>query len=108
MSMTDPIADMLTRIRNGQKARKVAVSMPASKAKEAIAKVLQDEGYITGFATDGEGATSQSSSSISKACPLSRRSNAPVAPGCVFTGARKTCQRYWAASVLQSFQRLRA
>lgn len=56
MSMTDPIADMLTRIRNGQKARKVAVSMPASKQKEAIAKVLEDEGYITGFAVEGEGA----------------------------------------------------
>ncbi len=56
MSMTDPIADMLTRIRNGQKARKVSVSMPASKAKEALAKVLQQEGYITGFSTDGEGA----------------------------------------------------
>jgi small subunit ribosomal protein S8 len=56
MSMTDPIADMLTRIRNGQGARKVTVSMPASKAKEAVAKVLQDEGYISGFATDGEGA----------------------------------------------------
>lgn len=56
MSMTDPIADMLTRIRNGQSARKVSVSMPASKAKEAVAKVLQDEGYILGFATDGEGA----------------------------------------------------
>jgi len=54
--MTDPIADMLTRIRNGQSARKVSVSMPASKAKEAVAKVLQDEGYILGFATDGEGA----------------------------------------------------
>jgi small subunit ribosomal protein S8 len=53
--MTDPIADMLTRIRNGQKARKVSVSMPASKAKEAVAKVLQDEGYITGFSTEGEG-----------------------------------------------------
>ena len=51
MSMTDPIADMLTRIRNGQKARKVTVSMPASKVKEAIAKVLQDEGYISGFST---------------------------------------------------------
>ena len=59
MSMTDPISDMLTRIRNGQKARKVAVSMPASKAKEAVAKVLLDEGYITGFATDGEGAEKQ-------------------------------------------------
>ncbi len=56
MSMTDPIADMLTRIRNGQKARMVSVSMPASKAKEAVAKVLQDEGYITGYSTAGEGA----------------------------------------------------
>jgi small subunit ribosomal protein S8 len=55
MSMSDPIADMLTRIRNGQSARKVSVSMPASKAKEAVAKVLQDEGYILGFATEGEG-----------------------------------------------------
>lgn len=56
MSMTDPISDMLTRIRNGQKARKVSVAMPASAAKEAVAKVLKDEGYITGFATEGEGA----------------------------------------------------
>jgi len=57
MSMTDPIADMLTRIRNGQKARRVAVSMPASKVKEAVASVLKDEGYITDFAVDGEGAS---------------------------------------------------
>lgn len=57
MTMTDPISDMLTRIRNGQKARKVSVSMPASKAKEAIARVLEEEGYITGFATEGEGAS---------------------------------------------------
>ena len=57
MTMTDPISDMLTRIRNGQKARKVSVSMPASKAKEAIARVLEDEGYVTGFATEGEGAS---------------------------------------------------
>ena len=56
MSMTDPIADMLTRIRNGQKARMVNVSMPASKAKEAVAKVLKDEGYITSYSTEGEGA----------------------------------------------------
>jgi small subunit ribosomal protein S8 len=59
MSMSDPIADMLTRIRNGQGARKVTVSMPASKAKEAVAKVLQDEGYILGFATEGEGASKE-------------------------------------------------
>jgi small subunit ribosomal protein S8 len=57
MTMTDPISDMLTRIRNGQKARKVSVSMPASKAKEAIAKVLKEEGYITDFSTEGEGST---------------------------------------------------
>lgn len=59
MTMTDPIADMLTRIRNGQKARKVSVTMPASKAKEAIARVLEDEGYITGFGTEGEGAAKE-------------------------------------------------
>ncbi len=57
MTMTDPISDMLTRIRNGQKARKVSVSMPASKAKEAVAKVLKEEGYITDFWTEGEGST---------------------------------------------------
>lgn len=51
MSMSDPIADMLTRIRNGQQARKVSVSMPAAKLKSSVAKVLQDEGYITGFET---------------------------------------------------------
>lgn len=56
MSMTDPISDMLTRIRNGQKARKVSVSMPASTVKSAIAGVLREEGYITGFETSGEGA----------------------------------------------------
>ncbi len=56
MSMTDPISDMLTRIRNGQKARKVSVSMPASNVKMAVAGVLKDEGYITDFETSGEGA----------------------------------------------------
>jgi small subunit ribosomal protein S8 len=54
--MTDPIADMLTRIRNGQKARMVSVDMPASNAKEAIARVLKEEGYITDYSTAGEGA----------------------------------------------------
>jgi small subunit ribosomal protein S8 len=54
--MTDPIADMLTRIRNGQKARMVSVSMPGSKAKEAVAKVLKDEGYVTDYSSEGKGA----------------------------------------------------
>ncbi|VAW54488.1 SSU ribosomal protein S8p (S15Ae) [hydrothermal vent metagenome] len=51
--MTDPIADMLTRVRNAQSAAKFDVTMPSSKLKMAIAKVLQDEGYITGFSSDG-------------------------------------------------------
>ena len=49
MSMTDPIADMLTRIRNAQMIRKPTVSMPSSKVKASIAQVLKDEGYIDGF-----------------------------------------------------------
>ncbi len=49
MSMSDPIADMLTRIRNGQMVEKQEVVMPSSKLKIAIAKVLKDEGYINGF-----------------------------------------------------------
>jgi small subunit ribosomal protein S8 len=47
--MSDPISDMLTRIRNAQMAEKVTVVMPSSKLKTAIAKVLQDEGYVDGF-----------------------------------------------------------
>ena len=50
MSMSDPIADMLTRIRNAQQSEKQSVAMPASKVKAAIAKVLKDEGYIEDFA----------------------------------------------------------
>lgn len=49
MTMTDPIADMLTRIRNGLKAEKVAVTMPASKVKQALAQVLKEEGYVADF-----------------------------------------------------------
>ena len=56
MSMSDPIADMLTRIRNAQATEKPSVSMPASKVKRAIAQVLKDEGYIEDFALrDQEG-----------------------------------------------------
>ena len=54
MSMNDPISDMLTRIRNAQQAEKESVSMPSSKLKVAIAKVLKDEGYIEDFAVRGE------------------------------------------------------
>ena len=54
MSMTDPIADLLTRIRNGQAARKAAVTLASSKLKQAIVKVLKDEGYIADFSVHAE------------------------------------------------------
>ena len=56
MSMSDPIADMLTRIRNAQSVEKASVVMPSSKLKVAIAKVLKDEGYIDDFAVRGDAA----------------------------------------------------
>jgi small subunit ribosomal protein S8 len=52
MSMTDPIADMLTRIRNAQTARKPSVTLPASKQKLAVAKVLEQEGYLASVASE--------------------------------------------------------
>lgn len=56
MSMSDPISDMLTRIRNAQLAEKTTVAMPSSKLKVAIAEVLKDEGYVDGFSVSkGEG-----------------------------------------------------
>lgn len=54
MSMQDPIADMITRIRNAQGVGKNHVAMPSSKLKVAIAKVLQDEGYISEFKVEGD------------------------------------------------------
>lgn len=54
MSMQDPIADMLTRIRNGQAAGKIAVNMPSSKQKVAIAQLLKEEGYISSYTVTGD------------------------------------------------------
>lgn len=54
MSMHDPISDMLTRIRNGQRANKASVAMPSSKLKCAIAQVLKEEGYIEDFAVSAD------------------------------------------------------
>lgn len=59
MSMSDPIADMLTRIRNGQQAQKTQVAMPSSKVKVAIAKVLKDEGYIEDYSVKQNGARAE-------------------------------------------------
>ncbi|MBO1256914.1 30S ribosomal protein S8 [Alteromonas sp. 5E99-2] len=54
MSMQDPIADMFTRIRNGQMAQKVSIAMPSSKLRVSIAGVLKSEGYITDYAVSGD------------------------------------------------------
>ena len=54
MSMQDPIADMFTRIRNGQMAQKVSVTMPSSKLRVSICEVLKAEGYVTDFAVSGD------------------------------------------------------
>ena len=59
MSMSDPIADMLTRIRNAQMVEKATVTMPSSKLKVAIAQVLKDEGYIDGYAVKANGAKTE-------------------------------------------------
>ena len=57
--MSDPIADMLTRIRNGQSAGKKSVKLPSSKLKVAIAKVLKDEGYVSDFKTETSGSNTE-------------------------------------------------
>lgn len=54
MSMQDTLADMFTRIRNGHMAEKQSVAMPSSKQKVAVAQLLQDEGYITGYSVEGD------------------------------------------------------
>ncbi len=59
MSMSDPIADMLTRIRNGQRSQKASVAMPSSKVKVAIANVLKEEGYIEDFGVVTNGAKAE-------------------------------------------------
>ena len=59
MSMSDPIADLLTRIRNAQMVAKPTVSVPSSNVKVAIAQVLKDEGYIDGFQVKTEAGKSE-------------------------------------------------
>jgi small subunit ribosomal protein S8 len=59
MSMTDPIADLLTRIRNGQTARKSEVTTSSSKLKQAVLRVLKEEGYIADFRVDADGEKQQ-------------------------------------------------
>jgi small subunit ribosomal protein S8 len=87
MSMTDPIADLLTRIRNGQSSGKPEVNVPASKVKLAIAKVLKDEGYIEDFAsTTLEG---KPTLAVQLTCTRARTSCRPCSAG----SASRSCRR---------------
>ena len=84
MSMQDPIADMLTRIRNGQAANKAAVTMPSSKLKVAIANVLKEEGFIEDFKVEGD-------------------TKPELAQVCAFISVKTSCRKLWLAWVSQLF-----
>ena len=92
MSMSDPIADMLTRIRNAQMVSKAAVAMPSSKVKAAIAQVLKDEGYIDGFqvkTTDGKSEL-EIALKYYAGRPVIERIERVSRPACASTRARRT------------------
>lgn len=104
MSMQDTLADMFTRIRNAQMATKETVSMPSSKLKVEVARVLKEEGYITEFAV-AEGAKPELTltSSTSKASRLSRASSVFPSRPCASTKARASFRKSQMAWVLRSF-----
>ena len=87
MSMSDPISDMLTRIRNAQQSEKQSVAMPASKLKASIAKVLKDEGYIDDFAVREGGGKPQLEISLKYYAgrPVIEKIERVSRPGCVST-----------------------
>ena len=83
MNISDPIADMLTRIRNGSRARHTEIIVPASRTKRAIAEILRDEGFIESSRKSRTAPTrsSRSRSSTSARCPSSAASSACRKPG---------------------------
>ena len=84
MSMTDPIADMLTRVRNGGKAERVEISMPGSGMKSEIARVLKEEGYILDYSEDGEASRRQLTVKLKyyKGKPVIEKIDRVSRPGC--------------------------
>src|SRR3546814_6348180 len=96
MSMTDPIADMLTRIRNAAAVGKPTVKMPSSRTKVAIAKVLQDEGYIGGSRVTENGAKARSEEHTSELQSLMRISYA------VFCLKKKNKEQHTECKTLKS------
>ena len=110
MHITDPIADMLTRIRNANSARHDTVDVPASNMKKSIAQILLDEGYIKSYQIVDDGTqgvihiTLKYNGKDKVITGLRRVSK----PGCVFTSARTSCPAFSAASALPSSPPLRA
>jgi SSU ribosomal protein S8P len=95
MSMTDPIADFLTRIRNGQSSGKTEINVPASKVKLAIAKVLKEEGYIEDFSSsvrDGK-PTLAVQLKYYQGRPVIDRLERVSRPGLRVTRAKTSCRR---------------
>lgn len=94
MSMQDPIADMLTRIRNGQAAAKVSVAMPSSKQKVAIAKLLKEEGYIADYKVSGDvKAELEVELKYFQGKPVVELISALAVLVCVFTRSVANCRR---------------
>ena len=106
--MTDPIADMLTRIRNAVTAKHTRVDMPASRLKAEIARILQDEGYIQGFkllddAAEQDDGAGQDAAPVPEVRPARRaahhrRRSASAAPAAASTSAATTCRTCSAGS----------
>ena len=111
MTMTDPIADMLTRVRNANSAGKEKVAMPSSKKLVEIARIMQEEGYVQGYdVIDGEPrATSRSRSSTATRRPRpSAASSASPSRVCASTRAKTSCPACSAALAPLSFRRATA
>ena len=94
MSMSDPIADMLTRIRNANTAKHDTVDVPASKMKESIAKILLDEGYIKSYEIIEDG--------IAKTIKITLKYGVDKNQKTI-SGIKTNCQKYLADSALLSF-----
>lgn len=98
MVVNDPIADMLTRIRNAQVAKHEAVTLPASNTKKAIAKILLAEGYVKAvdYIDDGlQGSIKVTLKYINGKTPVIAGRSASASPACVCTRAAKSCPRFW-------------
>jgi ribosomal protein S8 len=110
MSMQDPLADMLTRIRNAQMAGKTSVDMPGSKLKTAVARVLKDEGYIADFEARVDGVKPRLRLELKyfRGKPVIARSIVPAARACAATPDVMSCPRCVVAWVSPSCPRPRA